>query len=324
MGLPSEVDGAWQLASRPYGHGVGLAIVVSFKLTRCIRCISSRCMSRPCQVGGMVAPMPSTTLPSSPMPSSPLPASLAGHTVLSLRPVGGHAALRRAAAVHGARVLALSPWRLQQRRDPTTRALLRIALAAPRIVLTSPAAVRAAAALQGLVVDRGTQWFAVGSSTAAALQRVGVDTVAAPGRMDSEGLLALPGLQDVAGTDIGLIVAPGGRDLITTTLQQRGARLLRADVYDRVPTPLNPRTLAALRAIDGPVWLALSSGGALDALLAMLPGDASVALRRARVVAASERLARLAQAHGFADVIIARSARPKDLIQAAVAAHPLA
>lgn len=253
-----------------------------------------------------------------------MPASLAGHHVISLRPVGGHGALRRAATAHGARVLALSPWRLQRRRDPATRASLRIALAAPRVVFTSPAAVRAAVALQAIAVDGGTQWFAVGTSTAAALQQVGVDIVAAPGRMDSEGLLALPGLQDVADTDIGLILAPGGRDLLTTTLQQRGARLLRADVYDRVPIPLNPRTLAALRALDGPVWLALSSGGALDALLAMLPSDAGVILRRARVVAASERLARLAQAHGFADVVIARSARPQDLIEAAAAAHPLA
>ncbi len=251
-------------------------------------------------------------------------ASLAGYHVLSLRPVGGHAGLRRAAAAHGARVLALSPWRLQQRRDPATRASLRAALAAPRVVWTSPAAVRAAVALQVLAVGDGAQWFAVGSSTAAALRQAGVETVAAPGRMDSEGLLALPGLQDVAGTDIGLVAAPGGRQLVTTTLQQRGARLLRADVYARIPTPLGARALAALRALDGPAWLALSSGGALDALLAMLPDDAGAALRRARVVAASERLARLAGAHGFVDVVIARSARPQDLIEAAITAHPLA
>ncbi len=232
--------------------------------------------------------------------------------------------MRRAAAVHGARVLALSPWRLQQRRDPATRASLRVALAAPRVVFTSPAAVRAAVSLQALAADGASRWFAVGASTAAALRRAGAGIVAAPGRMDSEGLLALPGLQDVAGSDIGLVAAPGGRDLITTTLQQRGATVLRADVYDRVPTPLNPRTLSALRALDGPAWLALSSAAALDALLDRLPGDASAVLRRARVVAASERLARLALAQGFQDVVIARSARPRDLLQAAATAHPLA
>src|SRR3546814_19390365 len=47
-------------------------------------------------------------------PSSP---ALAGCYVISLRPVGGHAAIRRAAATLGATVLALSPWQLALRDD---------------------------------------------------------------------------------------------------------------------------------------------------------------------------------------------------------------
>ena len=70
--------------------------------------------------------------------------------MLSLRPVAQHAPLRRAAAMHGARVLALSPWRLQALDDDATRADLRAALACDRVVFTSPAAVRAAARLQEL------------------------------------------------------------------------------------------------------------------------------------------------------------------------------
>src|SRR3546814_9894190 len=49
-------------------------------------------------------------------PSSP---ALAGCYVISLRPVGGHAAIRRAAATLGARVLALSPWKLALDRKST-------------------------------------------------------------------------------------------------------------------------------------------------------------------------------------------------------------
>ncbi|RBH28516.1 uroporphyrinogen-III synthase, partial [Xanthomonas oryzae pv. oryzae] len=37
----------------------------------------------------------------------------AAWTLISLRPSGEHAPLRRAVARHGGRVLALSPWRLQ-------------------------------------------------------------------------------------------------------------------------------------------------------------------------------------------------------------------
>ena len=125
------------------------------------------------------------------------PAALDGCYVISLRPAGGHAPLRRAAAVHGARVLGLSPWTLSNRDDAATRAALRAALAAERVLFTSPAAVHAARALQALRPHRGATWCAVGAGTASALRRAGVATVASPTRMDSEGLLALPELAQV-------------------------------------------------------------------------------------------------------------------------------
>ncbi|HEY1137697.1 MAG TPA: hypothetical protein VGE64_09420, partial [Xanthomonadaceae bacterium] len=65
--------------------------------------------------------------------------------VVSLRPANDHAAMRRAAAAHGLRVLALSPWRIAIRDDDDTCRQLRAALAADRVIATSPAAVRAAA-----------------------------------------------------------------------------------------------------------------------------------------------------------------------------------
>lgn len=249
-------------------------------------------------------------------------AALAGCYVISLRPVGEHAAIRRAAAAHGARVLALSPWKLQWRDDAATRADLRVALAATRVLATSPAAVRAAHALRPLRVRRGQQWFAVGSGTAAALRRAGIDDVAAPARMDSEGLLVLPGLHGVRGTDIGLLTAPGGRGRIAPVLRRRGARVLRADVYARVPVKPSARAVAALRTLPAPAWLLLSSGEALLHVLDALPRDAVAILRRARVVAASARLAQLARKHGFGRVVVAGDARPRTLLDAAVRAAP--
>jgi uroporphyrinogen-III synthase len=251
---------------------------------------------------------------------SPSAIALAGCYVISLRPVGGHAAIRRAAAARGARALALSPWKLALHDDPATRASLRAALAAERVLVTSPAAVRAARAQQPLRQRRGQHWFAVGAGTAAALRRAGIDEVAAPARMDSEGLLALPGLRGVRGSSVGLVTAPGGRGRIVPALRGRGARVLRADVYARVPIAPSPRAVAALRALAAPAWLLLSSGEALMHLLDALPGDAVAALRRARVAAASERLARLAGDNGFAGIVTAASARPRDLLDAAAAA----
>ncbi len=248
------------------------------------------------------------------------PAALDGCYVISLRPVGGHAAMRRAAAAHGARTLALSPWKLVLRDDDTSRSALRAALAAECVVFTSPAAVRAAQALQALRPRRGQTCCAVGAGTAEALHRAGIHTVAVPARMDSEGLLALSALAQVHGRAIGLVTAPGGRGLIAATLQRRGARVLRAEVYERVPIARSARTLQRLMALHAPMWLALSSGEALERILPTLPPAARRHLQRAHVVAASARLAHCAREHGFTGIVTAASARPRDLMLAAARA----
>lgn len=255
------------------------------------------------------------------MTTHPSTSPLAGCYVISLRPVGAHDAMRRAAAAGGARVLALSPWRLQAREDAKTRARLVAALGASAIVIaTSPMAVRAAAALQPLQRRAGQRWIAVGESTAAALRRARIDDVTAPTRMDSEGLLALSELADVHGSTIVLLTAPGGRALLAPALSTRGAELHRVDLYDRRPVVLSRARIEALQRLDAPAWLAVSSGGALDAMLAQLPQPALTALRGARVVAASERLARHAVDAGFADPVVASDARPAALLRAAAEA----
>ncbi len=237
--------------------------------------------------------------------------------VVSLRPVGGHDALRRAAAAQGARVLALSPWRIALRDDAITRKALREALVADAVVFTSPNALRAAANLLPLRKRKGADWLAVGAGTASALRRAGIADVASPERMDSEGVLSLPALRDVHGKRVGLVTAPGGRGVIATTLARRGARITRADVYERIAIAPSPRAVATLRALRTRPWLALSSGDALQHLLAALPADAARVLRTSRVLAASGRLAVLAHELGFDDICVATDARPRALLEAA-------
>lgn len=249
--------------------------------------------------------------------------SLQGCHVVSLRPVGGHDPLRQAAAHAGARVLALSPWRIAPRTDPAARTALREALRAPRIVFTSPSAVQAAGALQPLRARPGQRWYAVGAGTADALRRLGIADVESPQRMDSEGLLGLPSLVVAMDGDVGLVTAPGGRELIASGLARRGARVLRADVYARLPVAPAASAIARLEALPGRPWLALSSGQALQQVLAALPAPARASLLRARVAAASERLAALAREVGFEDIVVAASARPRDLIAAMTASGRL-
>lgn len=251
------------------------------------------------------------------MPHDPSAPKQRACYVISLRPVGGHAPMRRAAAAHGMRVVALSPWRIETRADTATRAALAAALRADVVLFTSPAAVAAAAGMRRLRARRGQSWVAVGAGTAAALRRAGIDGVAAPARMDSEGLLALPALQQLDGRSVGMVTAPGGRGVIAPTLVARGARILRADVYERVPVSPSPAAIARLRALDGAACcLALSSGEALQRLLQSLPDELPGKLRQVRVLAASQRLAGLARDAGFADVRVASDARPASLLSA--------
>ncbi|MDE2407004.1 MAG: uroporphyrinogen-III synthase [Xanthomonadaceae bacterium] len=240
-------------------------------------------------------------------------------TVLSLRPRGQHAGLRAACRRHGARLLALSPIVIATLDSPPVRKQLATALAADIVLFTSPNAVRAAAALAPLRAGRDQHWLAVGAGTQRALQRLGIAAIA-PMRMDSEGLLALPPLAQPQGKSIGLITAPGGRGVLLPALTARGAQVVRADVYARLPAGIPARRwlqLAALLQAHHPTVLALSSGEALQAWLAQVPATLLPGVFDSAVVAASERLAQAARSAGFQRVATAASARPAALLQAA-------
>lgn len=228
--------------------------------------------------------------------------------------------MRCAAARYGAALIALSPWRVRVRDDAAARARLDAALQLPKLIVTSPAAAKAAAALRPLPARADQQWIAVGAGTAAALRQLGIATALAPMRMDTEGLLALPALTAVAGESMALITAPGGRGELLPALQARGAHVLRADVYERVPLRLAPRALAAVRHAQAPLVVAVSSGEALQRVLAAAPATVAAQLRAGTVVVASARLGAIAATLGCSRVVVASGPRPDDLLAAAHAA----
>lgn len=234
--------------------------------------------------------------------------------VISLRPSGAHAPVRRAAAALGARVLPLSTLALVQLE---AGAALDAALAGDLVVVTSPAAVAFAQVQRPLVSRPGQIWLAVGSGTAAELQQAGISgALVPPARADSEGLLALPVLQASAGRSIGLITAPGGRGLIAETLAQRGARVHVAEVYRRVGVVPTAPQLAALAALPSTSALLVSSAEAFDGLWGKLAEPARVLLRGRPVVASSARLAAMLAAQGFAAIVLAQGAAPSRLLEA--------
>jgi len=244
---------------------------------------------------------------------------LGGWYVISLRPTGGHAGLRRAAQRLGAQLLPMSPVAL---RPCPADASLTPALAAARVVFTSPAAVRFAAAQTPLRARRGQIWLAVGAGTAAALRRRGIAARFCAERMDSEGLLSLAALSQLHACEVGLITAPDGRELLADTLRQRARQLHVAHVYRREPRRIPAAAWQRLRAHAGPLALAVSSAHALHGLLDQCPPELRRKLLSAIAIVASARLAQSTRELGFATAVRADHARPAAMLSALAAYHP--
>lgn len=245
---------------------------------------------------------------------------LAGASVVVTRPAATAGMLRRRIRALGGVPIGLPGCVLRAAPD---RAAIRAALAAARdadvAIFVSPAAAKFAfAAHPNLRFARATRVCAVGAGTARALSRRGIGDVAWPHeRQDSEGLLALPGLKSLRGRRVVLIGAPGGRELLAQSLRRRRARLVRIDVYRRQAPRYSARQLALLEQAPSPLLVLVSSAEALVNLCAGVPLALFARLAAGEVVVSSERLAQLARTHLLANVHVAASPAPLELLKTA-------
>lgn len=76
--------------------------------------------------------------------------------------------------------------------------------------------------------------FAVGKSTAQALQLYNLNVKAAPAPFNSESLLTLPELQVLSNERVVIVRGEGGRELLAESLKARNAQVEYCDVYHRV------------------------------------------------------------------------------------------
>ena len=105
--------------------------------------------------------------------------------------------------------------------------------------------------------------------------------------------------------------------MLDRELAARGATVLRAHVYQRLPARLDRRHAEALqRHQRKPLYVLLSSAEALANILAALPDDARRALCAGSAIVSSPRLAAAARKAGFARVLRAASARADAMLAA--------
>ncbi len=113
------------------------------------------------------------------------------------------------------------------------------------IIFTSANAVRFGAPL--LDQRRDLCLAAIGPATARALNQAGYRVAVQPDEsFDSESLLRHPRFEHPAGRRILIIKGSNGRPYLEQELARRGAEVVAADVYTRVPSVPSQATLAAL------------------------------------------------------------------------------
>ena len=145
--------------------------------------------------------------------------------------------------------------------------------------------------------------YAVGSATARALARQGLLNATHPNGQDSEALLALPQLHNIAGQRIVIFRGVGGRAFLADILRARGAKVEYAECYRRVRPEVDAGPLLAQWLAGGVSAVTITSAKSLQNLGAMLGGIGVEHLRTTPVFASHEKIAAAARQFGIYQVI---------------------
>lgn len=160
-------------------------------------------------------------------------------------------------------------------------------------------------------IPTGIRWYGVGSSTASALVAEVGDVEWPQDDVSSEGLLALPSLQQIQDEKILIWRGVGGRETLAKVLRERGAQVDYAELYRRAEIDYsNDQWQTAVAERPGMI---VSSGQALDIIQQQAD---FVAEHIGTLWVPSQRVAQGAQAYGYQDIVVADSARDIDVLKA--------
>lgn len=168
---------------------------------------------------------------------------------------------------------------------------------------------------------RGQPWpdvtyVAVGEATGRALAAVGVPHALVPDDPRSEGMAALPELQDPAGCRVLILRGDGGRDMMAPTLTQRGAQVTYCEVYRRCYRDDAGEQLVKEWQRLGVDSIIITSGGLLQHLFQLAANSAKDWLLSRLLIVPSIRVTEQAKALGFTHIINAKGASNPALLSA--------
>ena len=146
--------------------------------------------------------------------------------------------------------------------------------------------------------------FAIGESTAFALEQYGISAIRSSGPVaDSETLLRLPELQQINNLKVLLVRGKGGRDLIKQTLQQRGAEVEIIELYVRGLAEHDENESHRLWQQTAPDAIIVTSNESIENLVTLTPAADKASLFAKPLVVMSKRNAEYARQSGFTNTL---------------------
>jgi len=249
---------------------------------------------------------------------------LGGVRVLITRPAHQAEPLAHLIAETGGEAVRLPTIEIAEPLDPeATEQALRALPHARYAIFVSPNAVsHGLARMQACGGWPPTLKFAaIGAGTARALHAAGIRDLLVPDeQFNSEALLDHLPTESVRGEIVLLFRGEGGREHLTESLSERGARVEQVVCYRRrLPRSPDPAVLRRLSRGDIHVITATSVDG-LRHLLALAGDSARARLLATPLVVTSERQAQAARDLGFhADVVVASRTDDRAILDAVVA-----
>jgi uroporphyrinogen-III synthase len=241
---------------------------------------------------------------------------LAGMSVLVTRPKDQSDALCTLIEKAHGRPVRFPAMEIHGLEDEAARQVLAHASQADLLIFISVNAVVHAFPLLPEALPLELPVAAIGEATARALEDYGLPATLVPqGRYDSEGLLALPELQDMAGREVIILRGRGGREKLRTGLEARGARVRYAEVYERrVPAQSAANLVRGWeRLVD---VVTVTSSQVLDNLLQMLGEAGAQRLRQTPLVVLSERTAEHAYELGCRNIWVTEQSGDRGILRA--------
>ena len=203
-----------------------------------------------------------------------MPGGLAHRRILLTRPADESAGLSERLQKAGAVPVVFPALAIEPIWNPQLPERLERARHAAFIVFVSPSAVRCyfvALARAGVSPDSGARAVAVGPGTARALSGYGVAEVLVPAeQFDSDGVAALPELDDPAGLAIAIVCGSGGRRTLGVELAARGAAVEHIECYRRTRPQTGTAALVEDWEREGMAAALLTSSESMRNLWGML------------------------------------------------------